>query len=155
MTDMHCVESDGGAVVQETTQAACHPDGGTAGTIDYGDTLYNSSGADDDCKYEVSWTATPIREDSDVAFTVAVKSRVDGSAVAGGQVDAEVFLNSKHPAPNTNQMTAETPSGTYAVGPIQFDAPGTWTVRFHIFEDCEDTLATSPHGHAAFFVDVP
>jgi hypothetical protein len=46
-------------------------------------------------------------------------------------------------------------AGVYEVGPITFDQSGTWVVRFHIFEDCSDAPADSPHGHAAFYLDVP
>jgi hypothetical protein len=150
-----CSKADGGATVQETSMAACHPDGGMAMMANYGDTLFNQSGADDDCKYDLSWTSTAVRENTDVTFTATVRSRVDSSVVTGANVVAEVFLNDKHPAPNSDQATHESPMGTYAIGPVRFDASGQWTVRFHIFEDCEDTLPTSPHGHIAFFVDVP
>ena len=34
-------------------------------------------------------------------------------------------------------------------------APGKWTVRFHFNEICCDVNSDSPHGHAAFFVNVP
>src|SRR5215475_9454936 len=44
------------------------PDAGTAS--DYGDTMYNAEGNDDDCKYHISWTSTAIREDQNVTFTV-------------------------------------------------------------------------------------
>ena len=37
--------------------AAPEPDGG-APTSDYGETLFNAEGDDDDCKYHVKWTAT-------------------------------------------------------------------------------------------------
>jgi hypothetical protein len=80
---------------------------------------------------------------------------VDSSGVTGAGLDAEVFLTDKHPAPNSMQATMESGGGSYTIGPVVFDESGTWTVRFHIFENCFDTLPTSPHGHAAFFVDVP
>ena len=51
--------------------------------------------------------------------------------------------------------TEETSPGTYKIGPIVFDRPGGWVVRFHFFGSCDDYLDTSPHGHAAFFVTVP
>jgi hypothetical protein len=153
--DTHCTQADGGAVVQETSQASCMPDGGMATPLDYGDTLFNQSGADDDCKYDVSWTSTAIRENSNVTFTATVKSRVDSSGMPNANVQTEVFLNDKHPAPNSNTNTTDKGGGSYDIGPIVFDASGRWTVRFHIFEDCFDTLKTSPHGHIAFYVDVP
>ena len=48
----------------------------------------------------------------------------------------------------------------YKVGPIRFDAAGNapghyWTVRFHLYEECNDSPEDSPHGHAAFYVSVP
>jgi hypothetical protein len=167
--DMHCV----GVPVQSTSQADCHltasadAGAGTGGgaTSDYGATMYDSQGDDDDCKYHVAWTSTPIAENSNVTFTVVATNLGDGTPLtgpgattgvgAGANVLAEVYLSDIHPAPNTNQMADETSPGTYTVGPIQFDAPGKWTVRFHFFEDCSDIAADSPHGHAAFYVDVP
>ena len=40
-------------------------------------------------------------------------------------------------------------------GTVVFNGPGEWTVRFHIHEECADLLPDSPHGHAAFHIDVP
>jgi hypothetical protein len=37
---------------------------------------------------------------------------------------------------------------------VRFDASGKWTVRFHFSADCADAV-DSPHGHVAFFVNVP
>jgi hypothetical protein len=158
--DDHC-----GTKVEEATQAACHPDAGASDggmnmgdggmTSDYGDTLFNSEGDDDDCKYHVTWKATDVAQKKDVTFTVTVANKKDKSAVRNAPVRAEVFLSDNHPGPNTKQTSAETTTpGQYTVGPIQFDASGKWTVRFHFFEDCEDGEG-SPHGHAAFFVQVP
>ena len=65
------------------------------------------------------------------------------------------FLSDVHPAPNTDAKATATSAGTYTVGPIRFDAAGTWTVRFHVSEECTDVAEDSPHGHAAFFVRVP
>jgi hypothetical protein len=172
--DVHC-SADGGTS-QAVSAASCHPgdagapadagatDGGGGG-VEYGATEFNAEGDDDDCKYHVKWTATPVRQGSDVTFTVTVTTK-DGNAPmrplpgegTGGiyPVRAEVFLNDTHPAPNSTQSSAETSTqGTYTVGPIRFDASGQWTVRFHFHESCEDTLDDSPHGHAAFFVQVP
>src|SRR5258708_15069014 len=65
------------------------------------------------------------------------------------------FLSNTHPAPNSNQRSTEGPAGTYKIGPIRFDQPYQWTVRFHLYEECSELLATSPHGHVAFYVWVP
>jgi hypothetical protein len=158
--DAHC-----GSKVQPTSQDACHPDAGApqddggaddAGdTPAYGPTMYNDEADDDDCKYHVKWSADAIRQGSDVTFTVIATAKSDGKPLTGSPVRAEVYLNDTHPAPNTKQASKETTAGTYSVGPIRFDQPGQWTVRFHFFENCVDLLDTSPHGHAAFFVSVP
>jgi hypothetical protein len=160
--DTHC-----GTTVQATSAASCHPDagppddaggGGDGGTEE---TRFNAESDDDDCKYHLSWTSTPVRENTDVTFTVTATNKTDKSALtppagyAGDPIRAEVFLNETHPAPNSGEKGAMTSPGTYTAGPIHFDKPGRWTVRFHFFEDCDDTVEDSPHGHAAFYVDVP
>jgi hypothetical protein len=121
---------------------------------DYGATLYNSSGADDDCKYDVSFTSTAIQQNTDVTFTVTIKTRVDDQAAAGADANTEIYLDDTHPAPNTDLKTTETSPGVFSIGPIQFDKAGRWTVRFHIHEECVDS-ETSQHGHVAFYIDVP
>jgi hypothetical protein len=131
---------------------AAADDGGPSGG--YGATLFNAEGDDDDCKYHVKWTATAIQRGIDVTFNLTLTAKKDGSPVRAAPLRAEVFLNDTHPAPNTDQKSPETSAGVYGVGPIRFDAAGRWTVRFHFHEECDDAT-TSPHGHAAFFVDVP
>ena len=100
-------------------------------------------------------------------FTVTLTNAVDGTPVTGipqgvlieafipTDLDASCDNKSTHPSPSTGPLTETSPgSGIYS-GPIIFDAPGEWTVRFHIHEECADLLPTSPHGHAAFHVTVP
>jgi hypothetical protein len=184
--DTHCEAPDGGRIVQVTTQAGCYADAGApsgddGGSADagggddgggaagadagdlgncgdpaYGPTMYGQSGSDDDCKYDVSWTSTPICESQNVYFTVTVKKRTDGSPVTGANVRPDVVLKCTHPIPNNPADPSPEPApGTYTVGPIDFDQPGTWVVRFHVFENCLDLADDSPHGHAAFYVQVP
>ncbi len=128
--------------------------GGNMGGEMYPPTLSNAEGDDDDCKYHLKWTSTAVCQNSDVYFTVTLTRKKDSAAAAGGKTSAEVFLDEMHPAPNSNQVTSETAPGVYKVGPIRFDKAGKWTVRFHTFEQCADSEA-SPHGHAAFYVNVP
>jgi hypothetical protein len=154
--DTHC----SAVPAQATSQADCHltSDGGTGGamTSAYGPTLFNGSGDDDDCKYHVSWTSTPIGENRDVTFTVTATTLTDDKPLgADANPLVEAYLSSTHHAPNTDQVATETAPGTYTIGPIRFDASGQWTVRFHFYEDCSDIAADSPHGHAAFYVQVP
>jgi hypothetical protein len=170
LADMHCVDPSTGQLdTQTVSQADCQfrppPDAAEApdapGTVAadaasaYGPTMFGTVGNDDDCKYHVTWTSTAIYEDTDVFFTVVATTLVDNMPATGANIYAEVFLSSTHEAPPTDQAAVEKPPGTYKVGPIQFDEAGTWTVRFHLHENCLDYAEDSPHGHAAFFLDVP
>jgi hypothetical protein len=158
--DVHCADADGG--VTATAVGLCEtgaaPDAGTpdagAPISDYGETMFNAEANDDDCKYRVSWTSTPVRKDANVTFMVTLTKLADGTAATGAGVRAEVYLTNTHPAAPPPQAT-EAAGGTYTVGPIKFDSPGDWTVRFHFYEQCSDVPEDSPHGHAAFFVRVP
>jgi hypothetical protein len=128
---------------------------GNCGDPAFGRTMDNSHGADDDCKYDVTWSSTPICEGDQVYFMVTVKYRVDGSPVTGANARPDVVLNCNHPILNNPaDPSPEVMPGTYKVGPIVFDKPGKWVFRFHFFADCQDQLG-SPHGHAAFWVQVP
>jgi len=157
VADTHCTEA------QPVDQAACDPvlpdagpgevDAGEDGP-DYGETLFGTEGDEDECKYRVTWSSTPICQNVDVTFTVNALEKVDDSAVTGAMPYIEAFLDDMHPAPNTDPNFTDKGGGTYNIGPIQFNAAGRWTVRFHFFGDCADTEG-SPHGHVAFFVDVP
>jgi hypothetical protein len=148
---------------------------GTAGTpqcdlahaADYGDTMYNSSGDDDDCKYHVSWTSTPIRKGENVTFTVTATSKATGlpleriaaqpaGATALSRIEPYIPCEPTHvpPASDLNAPVNEVSHGVYTIGPVVFDESAHWVVRFHFYEQCIDA-DTSPHGHAAFFIDVP
>jgi hypothetical protein len=128
---------------------------------DYGATMYGTSGDDDDCKYHVSYEAAPVCGSDGVYFIVKANYLTrDGAPLTGACTQAEMCLNNEHPATSPNDVVGsetvvEGPPGTYTIGPVTFDAPGKWTVRFHFNELCCDVSAESPHGHAAFFVKVP
>jgi hypothetical protein len=181
--DDHCDLPDGGQIIQPTTAAGCTsnvgPDsGGGDGGGDsgdpcpgdqnaYGAVMFNNWGSDDDCKYDVSWQSTPICENQPVYFTVVVTKRTDGSPLLGVETGGtfvpanprpDVVLNCTHPIPNTPTPRDPSPAvapGTYVVGPIVFDQPGDWVFRFHFNEECLDVADDSPHGHAAFHIQVP
>jgi hypothetical protein len=124
---------------------------------------------DDDCKYHVTWTSTPICEGTGgVTFTVTAVHKTDGTPVAGipmgimaetfipTTLDAACDTQSMHPGPNTGVYLPETPAGSGIYqGSVQFDMAGIWTVRWHLHEECLDLLPDSPHGHAAFRITVP
>jgi hypothetical protein len=164
--DMHCK----GVPSQPTNQGNCDvpvpADAGVSGS-GYGPTMYGGEGDDDDCKYHIAWSATPIAVNQDVTFTVTATYKAAGEpnppACSGCPVqgldssnaEAEIYLDTTHPAPVTDYAVTPGDQGTYSIGPYQFDAPGKWTVRFHLFELCTDVTADSPHGHAAFYVQVP
>lgn len=132
-----------------------------------GDTMYNDSGDDDDCKYHLSWTSTAIRKGNNVTFTVNLTSKADGSpvqhiaaqkkgALALSRIEPYIPCKPTHrpPAADLSAPIKETAPGVYTIGPVVFDESARWAVRFHFYEECVDS-ETSPHGHAAFFVDVP
>jgi len=166
--DTHCA----GKPIVVATQAACHPAdageeheqdhdageadaGGEGGEGDeYGPTQFGSEGEDDQCKYHVAWTSTPVTKDADVTFAIVATNRNNSSPVAAAKPYAEIFLDNTHPGPNTPVQTTETSPGNYTIGPVQFDASGKWNVRFHFSADCVDG-AESPHGHISFYVNVP
>jgi hypothetical protein len=147
--DTHCM----GQYIAVDPSMCMPPDGGPVDMADFGPTNYGTEADDDDCKYHVKWTSTPICEGGDVTFTVTITHAIDGTPVTGAAPNIEAFSTVTHPAPDVGKPT-EMAGGVYAIGPVHFDQPGMWTVRFHIDENCHDTAA-SPHGHAAFFVGVP
>ncbi len=158
----HCTEPDGGAIktatgVCQTGVADAGPppatDGG-APAVDYGATQNGIEGNDDDCKYHVKYSVAPICENAGVTFTITVTKTVDGKPVTGASPYAEATLDGV-PAPSSGQKPTEKAGGVYDIGPVKFDKPGKWTVRFHFFEECSDEPEDSPHGHIAFFVNVP
>ncbi len=151
VVDTHC-----GSTVVTTVAADCH---GTAtedgGVPEEPEVRFNAAADDDDCKYHVAYTASPITQNADVSFSVTVTNKSDGSKATGANATIEAFLSSTHPAPNSGVRTTELSPGVYTIGPVRFDAPGRWTVKYHLYESCSDFIETSPHGHVSFFVDVP
>jgi hypothetical protein len=123
----------------------------------YGPTMYGAAGNDDDCKYYVSWTATPIKVKADTYFTVTAVRLMDGmpATCAGVIPDVSFPGNLSVGVPTPKNPSTEIAPGVYKVGPLPFPESGIWQVRFHLFEECSDDPADSPHGHAAFFVQVP
>jgi hypothetical protein len=158
--DTHCA----GMPVVVVDPAVCLvPAAEDAGTADAGvaapmaesaATLYTSEGDDDDCKYHVKWQSTTVALNTDVTFSLSATTRSDDKPLTAAKPYAEIYLSDTHGAPNTPVATTEVSPGNYTIGPVRFDARGTWTVRFHFRSECDDS-ATSPHGHVAFFVNVP
>lgn len=184
--DTHCA----GQPPQAVSVASClvDADAGVAASgddaCDYGPTMFGATsvsdgglvvtqGDDDDCKYHVAWTSTPICDSSlPVAFTVTVTSLVTGLPVTDipategilpeafipTTLDAACDTMTTHASPTAfgdAHLYETTPTSGVYFGQIIFDQPGEWTLRFHIHEECFDSLPDSPHGHAAFHVTVP
>jgi len=181
IADNHCEGPDGGPIIQTISNAGCTsmvgddsdaaaPDAGDPCPGDmgaYGAVMYNNWGSDDDCKYDVEWQSTPICKGAPVYFSVVVTKREDGSPLTGittggmfvpSNPRPDVVLNCNHPIPNTpapRDPSPEVAPGTYIVGPVVFDESGDWVFRFHFNEECLDIADDSPHGHAAFHINVP
>ncbi len=130
---------------------------------EFGPTHKGGDADDDDCKYHVTWLSTGATPSEDVYFQVDVTLKTTGGpathvVATDNPIVAEVFVDTgdpltNHPAPNAGQASSETATpGRYVVGPVRFDETARWTVRFHLYGDCDDG-DTSPHGHAAFFFD--
>jgi hypothetical protein len=147
-------DEDAGTGASTAVDASTDADA-AAPTSDYGATMYGSAGDDDDCKYYVSWISTPIVEKADTYFTVTAIRLQDGKPATCAGIIPDVKLNITTGAPSPANPPTEIMPGVYKVGPIRFSQAGIWTVRFHLYEECDDTPHDSPHGHAAFFVNVP
>ena len=170
-----CQVTDGGPDFNE--------DAGAPGP-EYGPTNYNTAANDDDCKYFTSWRSTPISKGADVTFWFTTLYATNGTPVTGmvgtpdggpavpsciGEEASQVYFEvsgdpdgglANHPSPFIagDYPVTETPpgSGIYQFGPAAFfDESGLWYVRFHFNENCCDVLPDAPHGHAAFYVNVP
>jgi hypothetical protein len=165
-SDTEAEAGAGGAPAQESDPNAGGADDCNA-THDaqYGETLPNSEGDDDDCKYHASWTSTPIRLNQDVTFTLTATDLATGNPLAPlSDGDLPLTRVEVYQPCSPNRITpvgdyrsakfAESAAGMYTAGPFRFDQSGRWVVRFHLYEECVDG-DTSPHGHIAFFIEVP
>jgi hypothetical protein len=152
--DNHCM---GTFVTVDPAQCTVDAGDTGGGGDDFGDTMSNSMGNDDDCKYFVSFTVTGgACVGTDNFFTVTLKDATTMNPITGATgIRPEIFLTSDGTPVNTSSShTTEMGNGQYKIGPVHFTSSGDYTIRFHFFEDCTDT-ETSPHGHAAFFLKVP
>src|SRR5579863_544460 len=182
--DDHCATAadDGGPRTQTIGDVSECCSGADAGAGDggdqgcpYGATMFGMEGDDDDCKYHVTWTSTPICEGNPGAQFVmkaVYRSRSDSAGnplpLTGANPMTETFTTttgdwdaasycddgSNHPGPTSGNHMTEGPPGTYTAN-VAFDEPGLWTLRFHFNEECADIAPDSPHGHAAFHFNVP
>ena len=161
--DTHCSDDSGKPIEQQVGKCASESDVGAAGAGGAGEEeeseIHTSHLAqDDDCKYDVSFSVGCVELGTPATFTVKVDKRAAGGPASGDVPDnPEVYLesDSSHISPSNHIKAPEGPAGTYKIGPIVFDRPGRWVVRFHFFELCTDVPEDSPHGHVGFYIDVP
>ena len=118
--------------------------------------LYNAEGDDDDCKYHVKITMTAAKQGQSATVQVTLTYLADGAPVTGAGLEIEAYLADQdtHVLPNGTKTTETAGQGIYTLAPVKLDASGRWVFRFHFFHSCTDALEDSPHGHAAFFIDV-
>jgi hypothetical protein len=176
--------SDAEPEAESAEAAAAAAYAAAVANCDYGATMFGPGsdggpmvveGDDDDCKYHVSWTSTPICKSSvlGVIFTVTVTYLGTNPPVPVTNLpwgilpeayipttlntpcdDATTHASPTQFDPSSGLQQTSSTSGVYE-GPVIFDESGEWTLRFHIHEECSDLLANSPHGHAAFHITVP
>ena len=161
--DNHCMGVD----PIKVSQASCHPaaDAGappdnTDGGEPEPEVHFNGVADDDDCKYHVVWSSSPVAVNQTVTVNLTLTRLAENNAAASGAdvvVEAALTDMPTHPIPNSGYKTTENPagSGKYTITPLKFDASGDWTITFHFYETCEDILEDSPHGHATFHYLVP
>jgi hypothetical protein len=162
--DMHCIDASGNAINQTIGKCETESNTGQAGAggatqDETYDVHTTSSAQDDDCKYNVSFTVGCITVNQPVTFAVkVVKRAAPGGPMTGDDPNSpEVYFASdpSHITPSNQINAPEGPAGTYRIGPIVFDESGRWVIRFHLNEECSDIPDDSPHGHVAFYIDVP
>ena len=118
--------------------------------------LYNSEGDDDDCKYHVKIMVTAAKQGQSATVQVTLTYLADGKPATGAAIEVEAYLADKdtHVLPNGTKTSEAPETGIYTLAPVKFDASGRWVFRLHFFHSCSDALEDSPHGHAAFYIDV-
>ncbi len=156
--------SAGGAPADTGDNGAAGTDCNATHDAEYGETLDGDEGDDDDCKYHAAWTSTPIRLNEDFTVTLTTTDNttqkpleaLDDGVLPLSRV--EVYQpcqpNRRPPAQDVSAKFTETSPGVFTGGPLRFDQSGRWVIRFHLYEQCLDG-EHSPHGHIAFFVNVP
>lgn len=158
--DDHCIDADGSEITQAIGMCVTGGEAAEEGEEDEEahPILSGREADDDDCKYHVRFENTCVALNEPVTFTLSLTRKFDGMPGAGTTpAYPEVFLadDASHISPSNDITAREGPAGTYEIGPIVFDRSGRWVIRFHYFENCSDLPEDSPHGHVAFYIDVP
>lgn len=165
----HCREADGTPIVQSIGECSTsveapaeeEPAEGeehTDGEEEHEHGVFDGREADDDtCKYRVRFENTCVLLNEPVTFTLSLTRKLDGERATGGDPSPEIYFASEetHISPSNDIGAEEISPGVYEIGPVIFDRPGRWVVRFHYFGTCSEIPEDSPHGHVAFNFDVP
>lgn len=163
-TDAHCSAENGSAITQVIGMCVTGGEAAEEGEEHEHEEeeehaiLFGREADDDDCKYHVSFENTCVALNEPVTFTLSLTRKFDGMPGAGTMpAYPEVFLadDPSHISPSNDITAREGPAGSYEIGPIVFNQSGRWVIRFHYFENCSDLPEDSPHGHVAFYIDVP
>jgi hypothetical protein len=120
--------------------------------------FYGSEADDDDCKYHMQFQSSCAALNQPVTFKLKLTRKSDGAPAAGAAPrNLEVYMadDAQHISPSNDIEATESAGGNYKIGPVVFDRSGRWVVRFHVFDTCSDVPDDAPHGHAAFYFDVP
>jgi hypothetical protein len=159
VNENHCIEN---GVQVKTPIGMCSPSGEAEAEGDEGEEeehaiLFGREADDDDCKYHVSFDNTCVTLNQPVTFTLSLTRLIDGAPGSGtNPAYPEIFFEADGSLSPSNNITAtEGPLGTYKIGPVLFNKPGRWVIRFHYFENCSELPPDSPHSHVAFYIDVP
>lgn len=158
--DDHCAGVEP-VVVSQASCEATPPPGDAEESVPHD----NAEADDDDCKYHVSFTTTPVRRNENVTFTVTASLLAGAKGPVtcdtgqscgkpGSEIIIEGTVDGASPLPNNGTKTTSSAAGIYTIAPVKFDKPGRWTITYHLFEACNN-LVDSPHGHASFYIDVP
>ncbi|HVU51126.1 MAG TPA: hypothetical protein VHL80_10595 [Polyangia bacterium] len=155
-TDTHC-DRDGGLLMRTANYAECGlatPDP----SVDAPPSVLAAElGAlslyDDLCEFHA--TVLPTCDGDRSLVLEAELTSMAGKIVPSGAAPyIEAYSSPVHPAPSTGGGM-ETTTGSYRIGPVTFDQPGTWTVILHFFGGCRDSLQESPHAHVTMSLEVP
>jgi hypothetical protein len=156
-TDTHC-ERDGGLPVMTADYASCGITPPDPSVDAPASVLATEQGAlsiyDDDCQFHA--TVVPSCDGSGPRSVIieAELTSIAGKIVpAGAAPYIEAYSSPIHPAPSTGGGM-ETMTGSYRMGPVTFDEPGTWTVILHFWGTCKDA-PQSPHAHVTMSLEVP
>lgn len=163
--EAHCIAADGSDIAPAI--GMCVTGGAVPGEVEEHEheegeeehPIFTGREADDDeCKYRVRFENTCVAVNQPVTFTLSLTRKFDNMPGTGTTPsNPEVFFADEvtHISPSNDISASEGPPGTYEIGPIVFDRSGRWVIRFHYFDNCSDLPEDSPHGHVAFYIDVP